>query len=175
MRDISVELVPSLYRELSKEISFIVNNLKQVNTINIPDLSRKPIRSWQACGFLKRKFNRLIPHIRAMDFDPKSKLSWFKKYLYENKIDEILIVMGDEIKSDYKKKIYPNDTLNFISQVKKYLPKIKIYTAIDTHRQSLRKEINYTIEKKKLGITGFFTQPIFQKEVIDLYRSLLPD
>ena len=175
MRNISIELIPNLYKKLGEETDLIIRNFKEVNCINIPDLSRKSIRSWQACGFLKRKFNRLIPHIRAMDFPPNDKLKELKNYLLKNNIDEILLIKGDSITSEYKKKIYPNNTLNFIEQVKKYIPKVKIYAAIDTHRQSLKKEVDYTIEKKKLEIDGFFTQPIFQKEIISLYRAFFPD
>lgn len=173
-RSISIELVPNLYKELSAETDLIVEHFKQANYINIPDLARKSIRSWDACGFLKRKFENLVPHIRAMDFDPKSKLKELKDSLYKNNIKEILIVSGDKIKSDYKQRFYPNNTLKFIEQVKKNIPKVKIYAAIDTHRSSLKKEVNYTIEKTKLEIEGFFTQPIFQKEIIPLYRSFLP-
>jgi methylenetetrahydrofolate reductase (NADPH) len=40
-----------------------------VRTVNIPDLLRFPLRSWEACARARAIVPRAIPHLRAMDFD----------------------------------------------------------------------------------------------------------
>ena len=66
---ISLELVPRSSENLLVQLKIAEVYRKQIDTVNIPDLSRFPLRSWEGCGLAKSFFNRRIPHIRAADFE----------------------------------------------------------------------------------------------------------
>ena len=73
---VSIELVPRSAGYLRDQLSSIQERLPSVNTINIPDLTRMDLRSWEGCHIAKPWFDLAIPHIRAVDFCVDKRLSF---------------------------------------------------------------------------------------------------
>ena len=69
MKRVSVELVPREEESLRGELELLKKYQGQVNVINIPDLLRLPLRSWEGAGLALEYFSAAMPHIRAMDID----------------------------------------------------------------------------------------------------------
>jgi methylenetetrahydrofolate reductase (NADPH) len=65
---ISIELVPRSPEALDAELRGVRERFPAVDTVNVPDLLRFPLRSWEACSRARRHFATAIPHLRAMDF-----------------------------------------------------------------------------------------------------------
>ena len=168
---ISLELVPRSKESILEEIEKISKNLKKVNTINIPDLLRFNLRSWEACGHVKPYFKDAIPHFRAVDIDLNEPLP-MAAFLSEKKLKEVIIISGD-IPQDMSRKMYPSDVLEVIKKFKTEIPGIKIYAAFDPYRQGIHKELEYAHAKREAGADGFFTQPFFDIRLFDIYAELL--
>lgn len=168
---ISVELVPREAAVLEAELAYTKNNFSLVDTINIPDLLRFPIRSWEGCNIGRTYYKKVMPHIRAIDFNLNEPLP-MAQFLVENDIQEVLIVTGD-YPQDMTKKIYPSTSVDMIRKFKSELPGIKVYAAIDQYRSSIKNEVDYIRRKMDAGADGFFTQPFFDLRFIELYAELL--
>lgn len=172
MRKISIELVPHSYKEVQESIHYIDECLPSVNVINIPDISRLQIRSWEISAYFKRKREIIIPHIRALDFDCNQSFA-LTDFFNEHLLDTIIVVSGDKIVSPYKKKFYSQtNSISLMKKIKKAIPTIKIYGAIDPYRSSLRSEWEYIQKKIDAGFDGFFTQPIFDMKILELYSKM---
>lgn len=168
---ISIELVPRDETSFTNNLQTIYNCYKQVDTINIPDLLRFDIRSYNACRLSKKYFTNIMPHIRAIDIDPNKPLP-MKNTLIENNVHEILIVTGDS-PQDMSKKIYPCTSIDIIRKFKEEMPDLKIYAGIDQYRSSLKDEYNYIQRKVYAGADGFFTQPFFDIRLMEIYSEML--
>ena len=70
MTEISIELVPRSTEALKKELQLVRSHFPAVQRINIPDILRFSMRSWQGCALASQFFPKTIPHLRAIDFDP---------------------------------------------------------------------------------------------------------
>jgi methylenetetrahydrofolate reductase (NADPH) len=171
--NISIELVPRNEESLHQELTLIQENFSQVNTINIPDLMRFKTRSWHGCGLAKSYFKNTIPHIRAVDFNPHEPFPLGEE-LDKAGIDTVLVVTGDNIKSDLRP-VYPITSIDLIKKIRHELPHLKIYAAIDPYRQSFQEEYRYTMQKLEAGARGFFTQPLFDIRLLEFYANLFPD
>ncbi len=168
---ISVELVPREKASLLKELEFITKELREVDTINIPDLLRFQMRSWEGCSLVKTKGMKGIPHLRAIDFDAKTSLP-IAAYLQELGTSEILVISGDP-PQDMSKKIYPTSSVVLIKKIKQELPGIKAYAAIDPYRTNIKKELQLVDQKLEAGADGFFTQPFFDRRLLEIYAEKL--
>lgn len=168
---ISIELVPRDEASLRKDLQFLRNKSFEIEAINIPDLLRFNLRSWEGCKLAKTFYNKVIPHIRAIDFCPDNNLP-MGDFLEENNINEVLVLTGDP-PQDMSKKIYPTNSLDIIRKFKKELPHIKVYAAIDQYRNSLKKEFEYIKRKIDAGADGFFTQPFFDLKLMEIYADKL--
>ncbi|WP_041313473.1 methylenetetrahydrofolate reductase [Heliomicrobium modesticaldum] len=171
MTGITVELVPRSEEALISELEMIQQEFPQVMGINIPDLLRFPLRSWDACTCAKRYFATAIPHIRAIDLNPDAPLQMAEQ-LQQNGIAEVLIVTGDP-PQDMSRKVYPTTSIDVIRRFKRELPDMKVYAAIDPYRNSLRKEYDYIKRKIDAGADGFFTQPFFDLRFMEIYGEML--
>ena len=69
MKRVSVELVPREEESLRNELTLLQQYQEQVDVINIPDLLRFDLRSWQGAVVAQDYFRMSMPHIRAMDID----------------------------------------------------------------------------------------------------------
>ena len=68
MKRIAVELVPRSEEELRGELKLLKETRLKVDRINVPDLLRCEIRSWEGAA-IAQEFYPAMPHIRAMDVD----------------------------------------------------------------------------------------------------------
>ncbi len=168
---ISVELVPRNADQLAAEVTQIKSALPSVNAINIPDLTRLSIRSWDACEMTQPHYAASIPHIRANDIDPAQPLPM--RHLFTNgTLNEVLVVSGDlrPGETDYRFK-----SMGLIQKFKQELPHVKVYAALDPYRQSFAAEVAYAEEKLAAGADGLFTQPFFDIKLMEIYADLLPN
>ncbi|WP_036720755.1 methylenetetrahydrofolate reductase [Paenibacillus harenae] len=168
---ISLELVPREADELRAELQFIKNRFPIINTINIPDLTRFELRSWEAAALSQEGDKASIPHIRAMDFQMENPLP-FVPYLDEHGITEVLVVTGDAPKNSGLP-TYPTTCTDMIAKIKKEHPHLKVYAAIDPYRNSASKEYDYVQRKMDAGADGFFTQPFFDLRFMEQYAEML--
>ena len=153
---ISLELIPRTRSGLRAELEEVKQTFPGVDTINVPDLARFSTRSWEGCAFARPHF-RAIPHIRAIDLNPKEPLPMANP-LAAHGIEEVLIVTGDA-PSDMNRRVYNVDAEQAIRRFARELPHVKVYAGIDPYRQSLARERDYMERKLEAGAVGFFTQP----------------
>ncbi len=171
MGRIAVELVPRRKDTFLNELRLVKDNFPSVDTLNIPDIVRYEISSLESCELAKPLFAHVIPHIRAGVLD-KIKPLPFKDFLITNKIDEVLVVLGDEPKlgaGDFS----PCTSLDLIKKLKAEVPGIKVYGAIDQYRSNFKEEYDYIKKKLDSGADGFFTQPFFDLEFLKFYSQSL--
>ncbi|MCM8773326.1 MAG: methylenetetrahydrofolate reductase [Candidatus Omnitrophica bacterium] len=168
MARISIELVPRSKDYLIEELKIIKDNFLSVTVINIPDLTRYQIRSWEGCVIAKNFFTDTIPHIRAIDINSDDRFIYLKNYLEKYNIKEVLVVSGDNPNESNRINNH-SPSIELIKKFKKYLPNIKVYAAFDPYRQSLKKEYDYLQKKLEIGVNGFFTQPFFDIKLIEIF------
>jgi len=167
MRSISIELVPRDWDSLKSQCEEISKKLPQINVLNVPDLMRFTIRSWDACALGKQYFPKTIPHLRAIDFNLRGRFELADK-LAELGIKSVLVITGD-LPQDMTRRVYRNSSLELIRVLKKEAPHLEVFAGIDPYRNSLRGELDYVQAKIDAGADGFFTQPFFDLRLLDIY------
>lgn len=168
---ISVELVPRSAEALQAELESLRLELPGVSTVNIPDLLRFPLRSWQACAQAKRLLPHAIPHVRAIDIDPRKPLP-MARLLAEHGIDEVLVVTGDA-PADMSRTVFDTTPLQVIRKFREELPGVRVYAALDPYRQGFAAERDYALRKLEAGAAGLFSQPFFDRRLMEVYADLL--
>jgi methylenetetrahydrofolate reductase (NADPH) len=170
---ISLEAVPRS-RETLAETAGIAAEFPQINIINIPDLLRFPLRSWDACGILETpgepQFDRM-PHIRAIDFD-MTKPFPHRDLFRARGIRRVLVIAGDPPK-DGAHRTYATETAAFINKLKTEMPELRIYAAFDPYRTNIRYELDYVRAKEDAGAEGFMSQPFFDLRLLEIYAEYL--
>ena len=141
-----------------------------VTTLNIPDILRFPVRSWEACALTSASYPS-IPHIRAMDIPGQGDIP-MAHAIIGGGISEVLVVTGDAPR-DTAHTTYPTTAVEAIGRLKRVLPKLRVYAAVDPYRQSIRAEREYIKQKLDAGADGFFTQPFFDRRLLAIYADLL--
>jgi methylenetetrahydrofolate reductase (NADPH) len=169
IKSVSIELVAREWETLKTQFSEISSAFPQITVVNIPDLLRFEIRSWEACEQGQKYFSRAIPHLRAVDFNLRDRFA-LAETLQITGITSVLIVCGDQ-PQDLSKRVYRNTSLELIRVLKKELPEIKIYAAIDPYRSSLQAELDYAHAKMEAGAEGFFTQPFYDLRLLEIYME----
>lgn len=169
---ISIELVPRSQERLVEELSQVA--AQNLATINVPDLLRMPLRSWDACAAAKQERPNFcaIPHIRSMDFEVTDKEPVFVSVLRAAQIDEVVLVTGDA-PQDMRQQVYETTPLNYLETLRTLLPGVRIYGALDPYRSSMRDETDYIKSKIDAGFDGFFTQPFFDIRLMDIYSEIM--
>ncbi len=167
---VSVELVPREKNSFVKDVETVKDNFPSVDTINVPDIVRYSLRSWEGCALASRFFKYTIPHIRAVDIKENGFLS-VKNILEKNNISEVLVISGDTAGSGFGGDKSP--ALEVISIFKKEMPHVKVYAGIDPYRWSLKNEYVYIQRKIEIGVSGFFTQPFFDLNLMKVYADWL--
>ncbi len=171
MTRIAVELVPRESNSLENEVKQLKDTIKDVECINIPDLLSCELRSWDGSAIVKKYYQDVIPHLRAMDFDFTKELP-IKNELIKQSIKEVLVVEGDPPQTMLHQ-VYPTVTTDIIKKFQEELPDVKVYAGIDQYRSSMKKE-EYRIRRKLLaGAKGFFTQPFFDMRYLEMYADML--
>ena len=168
---VSVELVPREREELRTNLCALQSEIQDVDMINIPDLLRCEIRSWQGAALSKEYFKSVIPHIRAIDIDLSQPLP-IKTFLREKNITKVLVIEGDP-PQDMSHEIYPTVSTDVIRKFREEMPEVEVYAGIDQYRGSMRSE-QYRIKRKlQAGAAGFFTQPFFDMRYLAIYSDML--
>jgi methylenetetrahydrofolate reductase (NADPH) len=169
MQTISIELVPRSVAALEEECLAIKARFPRLEVVNIPDILRMPIRSWEACRIARRYFRRVIPHLRAIDFC-LTKAGDLERAV--DGFDEVLIIAGDPPR-DFSRLTYPTTSPELIAFLKRRFPPLRVYAAVDPYRRGPRAELDYVKRKHEAGADAFFTQPFFCLHLLDAYVSLL--
>ena len=172
MAQISIELVPRSTESIEAEVAEVCEHFPRVRTVNIPDLMRFELRSWQACALARARLPRAIPHLRAMDFDRDREFP-LADYFRAHDFSELLIVTGDP-PQDMSHPVYPTTVIELIGVVKRALPDVRIYAAFDPYRSGMRQELEYAEAKLEAGACGLFSQPFFDLRLMDVWSELLP-
>ena len=167
----SVELVPSSLERLESELCELKTHFPDINTVNIVDLKKFSMRSWQACEHARRHSYNSIPHIRAVDIDLNEPLT-FAQDLLEHGVKDVLVVTGD-VPTDMTHTHFDSSAIQIIRKFRKELPELNVYAALDPYRQSFVKEIAYAKEKLEAGAVGLFSQPFFDLRLLNIYAELL--
>jgi methylenetetrahydrofolate reductase (NADPH) len=168
---ISIELVPRDAQTLNKDLLQVRDNFPQIDTINIPDLLKFELRSWDACAQAKAYFPNTIPHLRAIDFDLTKPFPLVDTFVREG-IESILVIAGDQ-PQDMSRRVFRTSSIELIRAIKAEMPELKVYAGIDPYRTGIKSELDYVKRKIDAGADGFFTQPFFDLRLIDIYHDLL--
>ena len=168
--DVFIELVPKEKEALEAEIQQIRTEYPQVNGLNFPDLLRYSTRSWECALIGRQYYDRVIPHIRAIDFDITKPLEAIDR-IYAAGLKEVLVLTGDPPQE--MRRIYPNKSVDLIRRIKHDYPDMKVYAAIDPYRYGMKVELDYVERKEYAGADGFFTQPFFDMRLLEIWQEQL--
>ncbi len=170
---VSLELIPRNEESLISS-SRLLPRFSEINCINIPDLLRFPVRSWEACPILESAgINPIdcIPHLRAMDFSLDLPFPHTEFFIKQG-INHVLVIAGDPPK-DINIKTYNTSSTALIKKLKREMPGIKVFAAFDPYRSNIRYEIDYVKEKEDAGADGFMSQPFFDLRLLEIYAEYL--
>jgi methylenetetrahydrofolate reductase (NADPH) len=173
MTEISIELVPRSESSLRKELQLVKNHFPKIDRINIPDILRFDMRSWEGCKIAGEAFPNTIPHLRAIDFDPNKPIL-IDAELDRREIEAVLVITGDQ-PQDMAHKIYRTSCLEMIRRLNRELPQLKIYAGMDPYRNGIKEEIDYLRAKQDAGAEAFFTQPFFDLRLMEIYQGFMQD
>jgi methylenetetrahydrofolate reductase (NADPH) len=168
---ISIELVPRSVASLDADLARVHEHFPDVTMVNVPDLLRFPLRSWDACAQARHTVPRAIPHLRAMDFAPEAPFALGEK-LAAAGIDTVLVVSGDP-PQDLGRRVHPTTALDLIRRIKREAPALTVYAALDPYRSGPRDELDYARAKRDAGADGFFSQPLFDLRLLDVWSDWL--
>ncbi|MEN8687038.1 MAG: methylenetetrahydrofolate reductase [Desulfuromonadales bacterium] len=171
MSTLSIELVPRDRDSLQHELQLIRTHFPAIETINIPDLLKFPLRSWDACRQAKALFPHAIPHLRAIDFDLRQPFPLVDEFI-RNELDTVLVIAGDQ-PQDMSRRVYRTSSIELIRVLRAAMPSLKIYAGIDPYRTGIKTELDYVKRKIDAGADGFFTQPFFDLRLMEIYCDLL--
>ncbi|MEM7801602.1 MAG: methylenetetrahydrofolate reductase [Chloroflexota bacterium] len=172
MKRISIELVPRLAAPFIEEVGSVRYHFPFIETINVPDLRRLKMRSWEACSLVQPRIPSAIPHIRAIDFcrhHPKRLFAIIEQHRFE----EVLVIGGDPPSAFAQEGEETATTLDLIAALHHRFPTLRIYAALDPYRQGVQAEIEYAQEKLAAGACGFFTQPFFDLRLAEIFYEQL--
>ncbi|MCK4536842.1 MAG: methylenetetrahydrofolate reductase [Desulfuromonadales bacterium] len=172
MRKVSIELVPRNVASLQQELQLIRQHFPTIDTTNIPDLLKFKLRSWEACRQAKAFLPYTIPHLRAIDFDLSQPFP-LQDILHDSGIDTVLVIAGD-LPQDMSRRTFRTSSVALIRALKQQMPELKVYAGIDPYRSGFRDELDYIKRKIDAGADGFFTQPFFDKRLLEIWHDLLP-
>jgi len=168
---LSIELVPRSVEALERELQEVREHFPVIDTINVPDLLKFPLRSWTACGVARQRFPHAIPHLRAIDFDLSKPFPLTESFARHG-IDSVLVIAGDQ-PQDMSRRVYRTSSVDLIRALKVEMPGLKVYAGIDPYRSGIKDELDYVKRKLDAGAAGFFTQPFFDLRLMAIYHDLL--
>jgi methylenetetrahydrofolate reductase (NADPH) len=167
---VSVELIPRSEADLAEQL-LDAAHVPGVDTINLPDLTRFPYRSWDACRQVGRAGYRTVAHVRAIDVAMERPLP-FEAALHDGTLDEVLVVAGDA-PADMSREVHPTTSVQVISRIVREAPHVTVYAALDPYRQSIAAEVDYVRRKVDAGAAGVFTQPFFDVRLMAVWADAL--
>jgi 5,10-methylenetetrahydrofolate reductase len=171
LTEISIELVPRSAASLRADLACVRDHFPSVGTVNVPDLLRFPMRSWEACRLARGFVARAIPHLRAMDFDPAAPFP-LGDFLASAGIDTVLVVTGDP-PQDLTHRVFPTRPVELIQRLRSEIPSLRIYAGFDPYRSAVRDELRYVEAKLAAGADGLFSQPFFDLRLAEVWTDWL--
>jgi methylenetetrahydrofolate reductase (NADPH) len=169
---ISVELVPRSSDSIAADLGVLQSSFPQVRMVNVPDLLRFSLRSWEACKICRESGFRALPHIRAMDFHVEDAPALAER-LRAFDLRQALVIGGDA-PTDLSRMAHNTTSPEFIRALRRADPELRIYSGFDPYHQGLQAELESVREKLEAGACGLFTQPFFDLKFADLCANLLP-
>ena len=166
--NISFEIVPRSLEAFDQQYAFVQKLNDGIHFINVPDIQRFDTRSWELAARIDRSKYRFIPHFRAIDF--KIDGGELFRIIEDYQLDSVLLVTGDPPEG-LKRPFYNTDVVDLIRVVRQRFPDLNIYAGFDPHRQGLQDECDYIQRKADAGALGFFSQPFYDKRLIDIYAE----
>lgn len=169
---ISLEVVPRTQSTLIFSVNEALH-FGQVDMFNFPDLVRFDVSSLVAAGYTRNRVGdtrSVVPHIRACDYELQ-KMESLIQTLQFLQMTEVLVIQGDATKH---RPNYPTTTPQLVAELKKQLPYLRVYAGYDPYRD-VQKERDHTQAKNDAGVSGFFTQPIFDSDVYSRVEDALRD
>ena len=170
---ISIELVPRSATSLDAQLHAMAGAFPGVDTVNLPDLMRFDVRSWEGCDAARRFVPHAIPHLRAIDVDLERPLQ-AGPWLAEGGLDEVLVIAGD-VPNDMSRPVYGSSPVEVIGKLKREHPGVTVYAALDPYRQGFARERAYAQQKLDAGADGLFTQPFFDLRLLEVWADLVAD
>ncbi len=167
---LSVEVIPRSHDALTAQLEELAT-LSRVDTVNVPDITRFPLRSWSVCARIRAHGVRVIPHLRAIDVDPRSELAYLGA-LDEAEVEEVLVVSGDA-PADMRHAVFDTTTEHLVRRLKRDRPGTVVHVALDPYRQDFASERAYLDRKLEAGADGVFTQPFFDLRLVGVWGDLL--
>ena len=166
----SFEIVPRNQQAFDEQYSFVSTLGQSISMINVPDIQRFKIRSWETGIQIDRQKHQFIPHFRATDFSLESGNIF--QIIEENELDHVLLVSGDPPEG-IKRNFYNTNVLDLIRAVKQRFPQITIHAGFDSHRNGVQDECLYIQRKIDAGASSFFSQPFYDLRIIEIYAEHL--
>lgn len=153
-----LELVPRQIESLLNEAEQSITAFPQLDGFNIPDVRRLSVRSLDVVPHFLDNNWHIVPHIRSRDTSVVEHLALLRP-LVERGLRHVLVVRGDEIKDGARS--FGCSSLELIRAIREAFPGLIIYGALDPYRWEWSQEVDYAHEKVDAGVSGFFTQPVF--------------
>lgn len=166
----SFEIVPRTEEAFNQQYQFVSSLGRSISMINVPDIQRFSIRSWDTAKNIDRSAFDFVPHFRATDFSLQK--GDIFRVIEENNLDHVLLVSGDPPEG-IKREFYNTNVLDLIRVVKQKYPSITIHAGFDPHRNGIQEECNYIQRKIDAGATSFFSQPFYDIRMIEIYAEHL--
>ncbi|NOR71523.1 MAG: methylenetetrahydrofolate reductase, partial [Methylomarinum sp.] len=111
----SFEIVPRTYQAFEEQYQFVSTLGESISMINVPDIQRFDIRSWDTGKKVDRSKHQFVPHFRASDFSLES--GDIFRIIEENELDHVLLVSGDPPEG-IKREFHNTSVLDLIRVVK---------------------------------------------------------
>lgn len=173
-QEIALELVPRSMDGILAEAKEALATHPFITSINVPEIRRLPIKSFEPTEKLLEISVPTTPHFRMIDRS-ESELLKNLTVLAEKGLKQVLLIGGDPPKDNPDFKPSGLTTLDGIRAVKRELPQLKVFAGLDPYRSSFRKELDYAFEKRDAGCDGFYTQPFFSVGMLELWAEQLSD
>ncbi|MCK5889717.1 MAG: methylenetetrahydrofolate reductase [Methylococcales bacterium] len=166
----SFEIVPRTHQAFDEQYEFVSTLEKSISMINVPDIQRFDIRSWETGQKIDQTKHQFVPHFRAIDFSLSS--GDIFRVIEDNELNHVLLVSGDPPEG-IKRKFYNTNVIDLIRSVKQQFPNITIHAGFDSHRNGTQDECQYIQRKIEAGASSFFSQPFYDLRMIEVYAEFM--
>ena len=166
----SFEIVPRTHQAFDEQYRFVSTLGQSIDMVNVPDIQRFDIRSWETGLKIDRSQHQFVPHFRAIDFSLAA--GDIFRVIEENELDHVLLVSGDPPEG-IKRKFYNTNVIDLIRSVKQQFPDITIHAGFDPHRNGIQEECQYIERKIEAGASSFFSQPFYDLRMVEIYAEFM--
>ncbi len=163
---VSFEIVPRNAQAFEQQYQFAGSLGELVQFINVPDIQRFDIRSWECKALIAHEKHQFVPHFRAIDFDIKEGRIF--QLIERYQLSHVLLVTGDP-PDGLSRVFYNTSVLDLIREIKQRFPSITVYAGFDPHRSGVQDECLYIQRKVDAGVDGFFSQPFYDIRMVEIY------